>query len=101
MPGPKVVTVIRGDDNPFGATVLEDGTGLDGGQVWGEWMLNGPSIDAMRISQPGTNQIEVVDAVIEDFKPRRGCQKWPQVPWRVCSGLHFDVVYVAQEASIG
>ena len=63
----EVVMVIGGYEDALGLTAIEDGDGLCGGKVCGERVLLGARINILRIAEPRTDQVEVVDAVIEDF----------------------------------
>jgi hypothetical protein len=101
MLGTEVVMVIGGNEDALGISVTKDGDGLRGCEVCGVRVLFGACIDTLRVAEPRTDQVEVVDAVIEDFKSLRVGQKGPEMPRRVGARLNFDVVDFTKEAAVG
>lgn len=67
MLGAEIVVVIGGDKHALGVAVIQDGDGLGGREICRVRVLYGARIDVLRIAEPRTDQIEVVDAVVEDF----------------------------------
>ena len=63
----EVVIVIGGYEDALGVTVVEDGDRLCRGEVCGVRIFLGARINILRITEPRTDQVEVVDTVVEDL----------------------------------
>jgi len=97
--GAEVVIVIRGNEDALRVAIVEDGDGLSRGKIGRVRVFYGACIDTLRITEPRTNKIEVVNAVIEDFEPWGGGEKGPEMPRSVRAGLDFDVMDFTEETA--
>ena len=94
------MVVIGGNKDAFGVAVVENCDGLGGGQVCRVRVSYRARQDALRVAHPRANEIEVVNAVIEDLKTRRRGEKGPEMPRRVGACLNFDVVDFSEETTV-
>jgi len=69
--------VVGDDEDALPLAVVEDDGGLRGGERWGLRVADGFGVDALRSAEPGTDEIEIVDAVVEDLEARRGREEGP------------------------
>src|SRR4029077_10751785 len=88
----EVVVVICGNKDAFGVAVVENCDRPGGGEVCCVRVFYRAGQHALRVTQPRANEIEVMNAVIEDLKARRRGEKGPQMPRRVGACLNFDVM---------
>src|SRR5258708_35582693 len=95
----EVVVVIGSNEDALGFAVIEDGDGFCGREVWRMGVLYRARVGAVRIAQPRANKVEVVNAVIEDFEPRRGGKEGPEMPRSISACLDFDVVDFTEETA--
>jgi len=56
--------------------------------------------DALRVAHPRGNEIEIVNAMIEDLKARCCGEKGPEMRGRVGACLNFDVVDFPEETTV-
>ena len=92
--------MIGDDEDSFPLAVVQQDRGFGGGQCWGLRVSNCFGVDAEGIAQPGADEIEVVDAVIENFETGCGGEKCPELPGSVGSDLHLHIVQLAEQAGL-
>src|SRR5207302_402609 len=107
VPMGKAVMRIRGiivagvgvDEDAIPLAVVEQDCGFGGCEICGLRVAHGLCVDAQRIAQPGADEIEIVNAVVEDLEPWSGCEEGPQLPRSVGANLYFHVVQLAKQSS--
>src|ERR1700738_2199990 len=101
MSWPKVMAVIRSDEDPFGISVIEDGSRSRSREIGSERMLYGAGVRTMGIAKPRTDEVEIVDAVVQNFQARRGRKKSPYMPWCAGARMNLHIVNIAKKSVRG
>jgi hypothetical protein len=94
------VAVIRFDVGANRLAVVERHIGARGMKLECVGMLDREGMNARRLAEEAADQIDVMDAVIEDLDARRLLQKCPEMPRHVNRHADFHVVQLADRAGV-
>src|SRR5262249_45424661 len=96
----KVVPMMRGYEDSLVFSVVENSYRLRCSEFFVGRILDRPCVDARWVPEPGPNQIEVVNAVVQNLQTGSGREKCPQMPRGKDSHLHLEIVNLAKIATV-
>src|SRR5260370_15310105 len=95
MGSPEGMVGVDGDSCAQGVAVIEDDGRASGRKVLGG-VAESPGHHKGRVAKEAAKQVNVVNAVVKDFKAGMILEKWEEMPRRVNPHADFRVVKLAK-----
>src|SRR5699024_6625567 len=92
---PEIMTVITNDTTLCDLIIIHDHGGPGGGQIHHFGMFYRTCVYLPRIASKTSDQVNVVNAMIQDLHPRQIIEELPQMPWGVNAYFYFIIIYLA------